>query len=164
MAQHQSDDVIRKHVAAILDWQDAHVSFDTAVDGIPREARGKRPPGLPYSPWQLVEHMRITQNDILDFCLNADYHELTMPDDYWPETAGPPDEAAWQESLRSYREDRDVLKRIATDHSVDLTARIPHGDGQTYLRELLLVADHTAYHVGELVVVRRLLGLWPAFR
>jgi hypothetical protein len=161
VARKQPDDILREHLAAILDWKDAHVDFDSVVGGIPREARGARPHGLPYSPWQLLEHMRITQNDILDFCLNADYEELKWPDEYWPETTTPPDDAAWEDSVRSYREDREALRRLAADPAVDLTSNIPHGNGQTYLRELLLVADHTAYHLGELVVVRRLLGIWP---
>lgn len=161
MAQKHPDDAIREHLEATLDWKDAHVNFDAAVDGIPREARGMHPTSVPFSPWQLLEHIRITQKDIVDFCLNPDYEEMCWPDDYWPASAEPPNDAAWDESVRLYREDREVLKRLAADRSVDLTAKIPHGTGQTYLRELLLVADHTSYHVGELVVLRRLLGIWP---
>lgn len=154
-------DALRAQLAAILDWQDAHATFDAAVDGIPPEMRGLQPEGLPYSPWQLVEHLRITQWDILDFCRNPDYQEIHWPDDYWPSDAEPPSADAWEESLRGYRTDREVLKAMAVDPNVDLFARIPHGSGQTYLRELLLVADHTAYHVGQLIAVRRLLGIWP---
>jgi hypothetical protein len=132
------------------------------VANLPVDARGRTPAGLPYSPWQLLEHLRIAQHDILDFCRNPDYRELSWPDDYWPAAAAPPFAAAWDESIRQFREDRAALQALARDSAVDLGARIPHGTGQTYLRELLLAADHAAYHVGELIVVRRLLGAWPS--
>ena len=155
------NDALRAQLAAILDWQDAHATFDAAVADVPAEMRGRQPEGLPYSPWQLVEHLRITQWDILDFCRNPDYQEMRWPDDYWPPSAEPPSPEAWDESIRGYRADREALKALAADPAIDLFARIPHGSGQTYLRELLLVADHTAYHVGQIVAVRRLLGIWP---
>lgn len=154
------DSATRTQLAALLDWKDAHVDFDTAIAGIPADARGTRPADLPYSAWQLLEHIRLAQHDILDFCRNPDYKELEWPADYWPRSPEPPDEAAWDESIRAYRQDRQALQQMATDASVDLLSTIPHGSGQTYLRELLLVADHTAYHVGELILVRRLLGIW----
>lgn len=154
------DAALREHLRKLLDWQDAHASFDTAVDGLPPAHRGQRPSGLPYSPWELLEHLRITQHDILDFCVNPAYAEKRWPDDYWPATPAPPSPEAWDESLAAFREDREALKRLAEDPEIDLFAAIPHGQGQTYLRELLLVADHTAYHVGQLVAVRRLLGDW----
>ena len=157
----KSDTVIREQLAAVLAWKDAHAGFDAAIAGIPPAVRGARPEKLPYSTWQLLEHLRLAQHDILDFCLNAGYSELSWPDDYWPASPEPPDDSAWDESIRLYRADRAALQRLATDASVDLTTKIPHGTGQTYLRELLLVADHAAYHVGELVVLRRLLGIWP---
>ena len=156
-----SDHALRAQLAAALDWQAAHVTFDAAVDGIPPGARGRTPEGLPYSPWRLLEHLRITQWDILDFCRNPAYEELRWPDDYWPATDAPPTPAAWDESVAAFRADREALRALAMDGSIDLFAGIPHGDGQTYLRELLLVIDHTAYHVGEMVAVRRLLGAWP---
>jgi uncharacterized damage-inducible protein DinB len=156
-----TDSAIRKQLAAVLAWKDAHVDFDAAVAGIPPEVRGTRPANLPQSPWEVVEHLRLTQHDILDFCLNPGYEEMTWPDDYWPSTPEPADESSWQESLAQYREDRARLQKMADDPTLDLTAKIPHGQGQTYLRELLLVADHAAYHVGELIVLRRLLGVWP---
>jgi uncharacterized damage-inducible protein DinB len=130
------------------------------VADIPPDLRGKVPQNLPYSAWQLVEHLRIAQHDILDFCLNPNYEEMKWPDDYWPESAAPPSQAAWNDSLRRFKEDRTSLQQLAADERFDLEARIPHGSGQTYLRELVLVADHTAYHVGQLVLVRRLLGNW----
>jgi hypothetical protein len=155
------DDAVREQLSRVLDWQDAHATFDTAVEGIPPGLRGRQPQGLPYSPWQLLEHLRIAQWDILDFCRNPGYREMHWPDDYWPATAAPPSEAAWEESVAGYRADRAELKRMATDPAVDLLAPIPHGSGQTYLREILLAADHGAYHVGQLVVMRRLLGIRP---
>jgi hypothetical protein len=157
-----SDAAFRDHVSRLLEWKEAHATFDAAVEGLPADERGTQPPGLPYSPWQLVEHIRITQHDILDFCRNPQYQEIEWPDAYWPPAPAPPSSAAWDACIRQFREDRKALQQLAADPGVDLAARIPHGTGQTYLRELLLVADHTAYHVGELVVVRRLLGLWPS--
>ena len=154
------DSPVREHVSRLLAWEDAHVGFDKAVQGIPESLQRERPSNLPYSLWELVKHLRRVQHDILEFCRNPDYRELRFPDDYWPGSAAPPSTEAWHESIRQVREDRKALQGLAVDAKVDLTARIPHGSGQTYLRELLLVADHTAYHVGELVMVRRLLGIW----
>jgi uncharacterized damage-inducible protein DinB len=155
------DDSLRTHLWKLLDWEDAHVNFDTAVEGIAPAFRGVAPNGLPYSAWQLVEHLRRTQRDILEFCRNPAYVEPSAAD-YWPPTAAPPAGAAWEESLASFRRDRERLKQLAADAAVDLFERIPHGTGQTYLRELLLVADHNAYHVGQLVAVRRCLGIWKS--
>jgi hypothetical protein len=156
-----TEDPLRAHLIRLLDWHDAHVDFDTAVKDLAPELRGVCPVGLPYSPWRLLEHLRLTQRDILDFCRNPDYAQPTWPDDYWPDSDAPPDAGAWERSIAAFREDREALKRLAADPAVDLFARVPQGEGQTYLRELLLVADHTAYHLGEMVVVRRLLGAWP---
>jgi hypothetical protein len=160
--QMASDAAIREHVGRLLDWKEAHAGYDAAIAGIPPDRRGSAPSGLPYSPWQLIEHLRITQHDILDFCRNPKYEEMNWPDDYWPADTAPPSADAWDESIRRFREDRDALKALAADPQIDLAATIPHGTAQTYLRELLLVADHSAYHVGELIVVRRLLGIWKS--
>lgn len=157
-----NESLLRDQLSRLLAWEDAHVGFDNAVDGIPAELRGTRPSNLPYSPWQLIEHLRITQHDILEFCRNPNYKELKWPDDYWPASDAPPSARAWDESIRMFRQDRKALQQLAADPAVDLTAGIPHGDGQTYLRELILAADHAAYHLGELVVVRRLLGIWKS--
>lgn len=154
-------DPLRQQLADALAWKDAHVDFDTAIDGIPPDKRGARPDGVPYSAWQLLEHLRIAQHDILDFCVNPAYAEMTWPDDYWPASPEPPDAAAWDGSIRRYKADRDAVARLVLDTKIDLAASIPHGQGQTYAREVLLVLDHAAYHVGELVVLRRLLGIWP---
>jgi uncharacterized damage-inducible protein DinB len=158
----KQDDPLREQVRKLLDWEDAHVDFDGAVEGIDPDRRGSAPAGIPFSPWQLLEHLRITQHDILDFCRNPAYRERAWPKEYWPSSPSPPTAAAWEESVAQYHRDRDDLKRLANDPSVDLFARIPHGTGQTYLREILLVADHNSYHVGQLVLVRRGLGIWPA--
>jgi uncharacterized damage-inducible protein DinB len=151
---------LRAQLAASLDWHDAHADFDAVVNGLPAALRGRTPPGLPYSPWQLVEHLRLAQHDILDFCRNPAYEEMQWPEDYWPREPAPPSDAAWEESLTAFRRDREELRALAADRSIDLFAAIPHGSGQTYLRELLLVVDHNAYHLGQLIAVRRLLGAW----
>jgi len=156
----KSKDPLREHLLKMLEWHDAHATFDDAVAGIPVALRGKQPAGLPYSPWQLLEHLRLCQYDILEFCRNPKYVEQKWPDDYWPPDVSPPSEKAWTRSVRSFREDREALKKLAADPRRDLFARIPHGTGQTPLREVLLAADHNAYHIGQLVAVRRLLGIW----
>lgn len=156
------NDSLRAHLLRLLDWQDAHVAFDDAVEGVPAELRGVRTAELPHSLWELVEHLRLAQLDILDFCRDPGYSEPAWPDDYWPRSAAPPTPDAWGESIARYRADREALKRIAEGPEPDLFATIPHGSGQTYLRELLLAADHAAYHVGQIVLTRRLLGIWPA--
>lgn len=152
---------LRRWLARLLTFEEAHVGFDAAVAALPPDLRGSRPAGLPYSPWQLLEHIRLTQKDILEFCRPAKYVERNWPDDYWPKQPAPPSPDAWNESLDAYRRDRAELIAMANDSSIDLFAVVPNGTGdQTYLRELLLVADHTAYHLGEMVVLRRLLGAW----
>jgi uncharacterized damage-inducible protein DinB len=156
-----SDDAgLRAHIGKALDWPDAHADFDKVVGDFPSDLRGQRPKGLPYSAWESLEHMRLAQHDILDFCVNPEYKELEWPKDYWPATQAPPSAAAWDEACAAFRRDCRRLKALAEDRSVDLFARIPHGSGQTYLRELLLVIDHNAHHLGTLIAVRRLLGAW----
>lgn len=155
----------REHLVRLLDWEEAHVGFDKAVDGIAADKRGARPAGFQHSPWQLLEHMRIAQEDILDFCVNRHYeHKLKWPDDYWPRQAEPPNATAWTDSIASYVSARDALKRLAREVE-DLTAKVPTGNArQTYLRTILLAADHTAYHVGQLIAVRNALGIWGGQR
>ena len=155
-----SETRLRDQLARALDWDEAHVGFDKAVEGVAADKRGARPAGFEHSPWQLLEHMRIAQEDILDFCVNAKYeHSLKWPDDYWPKPA-PPSDAAWKDSIASFTRSREKVKALARDVE-DLTRKVPTGKGdQTYLRAILLVADHTAYHVGQLVAVRRALGIW----
>jgi hypothetical protein len=154
-------DGIRDHLLRALDWEEAHVGFANAVDGIPAAKRGVRPAGFDHSPWELVEHIRIAQEDILDFCVNPNYeHRMKWPDDYWPKEPAPSGARAWSESLASYARTRDDLKRLVRKVD-DLTAKVPTGKkAHTYLRAILLVIDHNAYHVGQLVAVRRALGIW----
>jgi uncharacterized damage-inducible protein DinB len=153
---------IREHLVRLLDWQEAHVGFDKAVDGLPPDTRGARREGFEHSLWQLVEHIRIAQDDILDFCVNPRYeHTRVWPDDYWPKHVEPPDDAAWTASLAACTRSRGALQRLARDVP-DLTATVPTGKAHhTYLRALLLAADHASYHIGQIVVVRRALGVWP---
>lgn len=156
-------DPLRAHLVRLLTWEEAHVGFDQAVEHLPAGQQGAHAAGLEHSPWQLLEHMRIAQHDLLDFCLNAHYvHTLTWPDGYWPPTPAPPGPGAWDDSVARFRTDRDALVQIAGDPAVDLVAAVPTGKPQqTYLRAILLVVDHNAYHLGQLVAVRRALGSWP---
>lgn len=153
----------RAIVASSLGWEEGHASVESAVKNLAPDLRGKRPDGYPHSPWELVEHIRITQRDLLDFCKDPDYVEkLEWPRDYWPSSPKPSSSDAWDKSIADYKRDRETFARFTTETDLDLTARIPHGKGQTYLRTILLAVDHTSYHVGQIVSVRRLLGAWPA--
>ena len=154
------DKALRAQLAKFLDWEEAHVGFDTAVKGIAPPMRGVVPDGWEYSAWQLVEHLRIAQADILDFCVNPKYQAKKWPDDYWPKALGPRHAAEWTKAIAAYRRDRKTLQRLAANPKIDLLAAIPHGTGQTYLREIVLVADHNAYHIGQIVALRRRLGIW----
>ncbi len=152
--------VLLEQLTTLLDGGEAHVTLDDALASLPFEKQGIVPPGLPYSAWQLLEHLRIAQRDILDFSDNASgsYKPMTWPDNYWPKDPVPPDHTAWQRSIDQIRTDRDRFDNLLqTD---DLTKPFPWGQGQTLLREALLIADHNAYHLGEIVAVRRLLGEW----
>jgi hypothetical protein len=155
-----SDRALREHLAALLRWEDAHSSLDRIVEGVPEDRWGASAPGLPYTLWQLLEHIRLVQHDILDFSRNPGYSELRWPDDFWPPSGSAPTPDDLSATLGALRGDRDALITMALDPRIDLFARIPHGTGQTYLRELLLVADHNSYHLGQMVVVRRALGIW----
>jgi hypothetical protein len=158
-----SSDSLRAQLVRLLDWEEAHVGFDKAVDGIPANQHGSCAVGFTHSPWQLLEHMRLAQKDLLDFCLNAKYvHALKWPEDYWPQAPAPPAATAWSTSIADFKADRETLKRLVGDERVDLFATVPTGKGQqTYLRAILLVVDHNAYHLGQLVAVRQALGVWP---
>jgi hypothetical protein len=154
------DRMLRDHVLYLLRGGGAHLSFDKAIAGLPAKLRGAKPAGLPYSPWRLLEHMRICQWDILDFCRNPHYKTLRFPDDYWPKEDAPLSATAWNASVKSFQNDLKEMEKLVDDPHADLFARIPHGDGQTILREALLVADHNSYHLGQLIVVGRMLGAW----
>lgn len=151
---------MREHLLNLLKGGGAHVNFETAVKGLPVTLRGKRPRGAAHSPWEILEHMRIAQGDILEFSRDPKHSSPKWPEGYWPKTAAPPNGKAWAASVRAFHKDLEAMRSLVADESVDLLARIPHGEGQTILREALLVADHNAYHLGELITVRRLLGAW----
>ncbi len=156
-------DPLRTFLAHLLDWEEAHVGFDKAVRGIPPELRGARPDGFTHSAWQLLEHLRLGQKDLLAFCADANYvHELTWPDDYWPRDPAPPTAAAWDQSVADFVADRARLTHLIQDPQVDLMAPVPTGKAtHTYVRAYLLVMDHNAYHVGQLVALRQALRIWP---
>lgn len=156
-----SSDPFRKLLADALAWREAHATFDDAVNDFPPALRGRRVDGFPHSAWELVEHLRRAQHDLLDFCRNPQYEELHWPDDYWPPEPAPSGDAAWVESVEAYRQDRAGLQEMIANPQRDLIATIPHGTGQTYLREVLLALDHAAYHVGQFVALRQILGAWP---
>ncbi len=153
-------DPLRAHLAKLLAWEDAHAGFEVVLKGVPPKLRGVRPEGLPYSLWELLEHLRLAQADILEFCVNPGYLDPAWPQDYWPAAPAPADAKAWSASLAAVKADRKAFLELLQDPHLDLFATIPHGTGQTYLREFLLVADHNAFHLGQMVVVRRLLGAW----
>jgi DinB family protein len=152
------DAALRKQVADFLSSPHAHADFDSAIRNFPGKLRGRKPAGSEYSAWQLLEHMRIAQWDILEFSRNPKHVSPKWPEGYWPKSAAPSDDAAWNRSIRQFRADVKAMQRLVMRG--DLFAPFPHGDGQTLLREALLVIDHNAYHLGQLVLVRKLLGAW----
>ena len=151
---------LRQHLLSLLAGGSAHLDFDRVIAGFPNELRGVRPPGLPFSAWGLLEHMRIAQWDILEFSRNPKHVSPEWPEGYWPRSDAPPQAAAWEESVRAFRADLQAMEKFVANPMTNLFARIPHGSGQTILREAFLVADHNAYHLGQLVMLRRLLGAW----
>ena len=155
---------LRKQLLASMAGGQAHISLDDAVADMPSALQGKAPAGLPYSAWQVLEHMRITQRDILNFSAppTGGYHAMRWPEDYWPKSSEPPSEQAWEQTVAAIRADRKAFEALLIKPEADLAKPFRWGDGQNLLREALLIADHTAYHLGELVVIRRLLGAWPA--
>jgi hypothetical protein len=155
------DQQLREHLLFLLKGGGAHLDFDSAVADLPPELGGARPPGFSHTPWRLVEHMRIAQWDILEFSRDASHVSPDFPGGYWPAGDAPPDESAWERSLAKFRTDLKEMQNLVADPAVDLFAEIPHGTGQTILREALLLADHNAYHLGQLVSIRRALGAWP---
>jgi uncharacterized damage-inducible protein DinB len=155
-------DGLRQHLLDLLRGRNAHADFDTTVADLPSRLRGVKPPGAPHAAWQLLEHMRIAQWDILEFSRDAKHKSPAWPEGYWPKTQAPPTAAAWNNSLRSFRADLKAMAKLVADKKTDLFAPIPHGSGQTILREALLIADHNSYHLGQMVLLRRLLGTWKA--
>ena len=155
------DHALRDHVLYLLRGGGAHVGFEKAIDGIPPSLRGAKVAPVPHTPWRLLEHMRIALWDILEFCRNPAHVSPEWPAGYWPAGDAPPDDATWDQSVAQFRADMAAMEALVADPANDLFAPLPHGTGQTPLREALLVADHNAYHLGQLVVVRRMLGCWP---
>lgn len=155
-------DPLRKQILALLRGGQAHATFDDAVKAFPADLRGTIPSKLPYSAWQLLEHLRITQRDILNFSAppTGGYHPIQWPDDYWPKSPEPPNAHAWEQSIAAIRSDLEHFEALIQNPASDLHKPFRWGDGQTLLREALLIADHTSYHLGELVVIRRLLSIW----
>jgi hypothetical protein len=153
-------DALRQHLLDLLRGRNAHADFDTVMADFPSRLRGVKPTGAAHTGWQLLEHMRIAQSDILEFSQDAKHKSPAWPDGYWPKTEAPPNAAAWNNSLRSFRADLKGMAKLVGDKKTDLFARIPHGSGQTILREALLIADHNSYHLGQIVLLRRLLGTW----
>jgi hypothetical protein len=162
MATMKTPDPLRQHLTELLDGGHAHLDFESAIADLPAELRGARVPGMPHTAWRLVEHMRIAQWDILQFSVDPSHVSPEFPTGYWPEGDAPPDAHAWDRTVAAFRADLQTIKELAADPTKDLFAPLPHGKGQTLLREVLLVADHNAYHLGQLVIVRRLLGAWHA--
>jgi hypothetical protein len=154
------DSALRKHLLYLLGGGGAHADFGSVIAGWPFKLRGQRPKGLPHTPWQLLEHMRIAQWDILQFSTDLKHVSPDWPDGYWPETDAPPDAAAWAKSVNAFQADLKAMMKLVQSNRRDLFAKIPHGQGQTLLREALLVADHNSYHLGELTYLRRALGIW----
>ncbi len=155
-----SDTVVRKQVAQFLEESHAHAGFDAAVKDFPAELRGRKAPGAPHTAWQLLEHMRIAQWDILEFSRDGRHKSPKWPEGYWPGSEAPPSAKAWDESVARFRRERAAMQKLVLDKQRDLSAIVPHAQSQTLVREALLLMDHNAYHVGQLVLLRRLLGAW----
>ncbi|MDE3110400.1 MAG: DinB family protein [Acidobacteriota bacterium] len=151
----------RDYLKKYLDWREAHADLKSALRDFPESLRGKRPAGVPYSAWELLEHMRIATHDILEFSRDAKYKSPDWPSGYWPEKPEPLGAAAWDRSVKALEHDLDEMRKLVSHAKTDLHAKIPHGSGQTVFREALLIADHNAYHLGQFVLLRRLLGCWP---
>ena len=153
---------LRQHLLELLQGGGAHAKFDDVVKNVPEGLRGRKPAGLPHSLWMLLEHLRIAQWDILEFSRNPKHVSPEWPEGYWPKKETPPTTAAWNESIKKFHADLTALQDLVKDPKTDLFAKLPWGDGQTILREALLVADHNAYHLAQMVDVKRLLGAWSA--
>ena len=151
----ETNDSLRQHVLELLDGKSAHIDLESALKDFPLDKINDKPGGSPHSAWQLLEHIRIAQWDILDFCRNPNYKEMKWPDDYWPKDEGT--KKTWDLCVKQILDDLQTMREIVSDESTDLFAKIPHGSGQTILREAMLVADHNAYHVGQIVFIKKML-------
>jgi hypothetical protein len=154
------DSALREQLIELLHGGHAHTTFDQAVRDFPADRAGTRPNGAPHSAWELLEHMRIAQNDILRFSQSAGHVSPPFPDGYWPKSAGPAKPGDWAEAVRTFRDDLAEFEAVLRDPKNNLHRKFPWGDGQTLMREALVLADHNAYHLGQLIIVRRLLGAW----
>ena len=154
------DKQLRQQLVKVMDWNEAHADFSAAVSDLPADLRGRVPDGLPYSAWQLLEHIRIALWDIFEFSRDARHKSPKWPEGYWPKAAAPSNEKAWDESVAAVREHLDAMRKLIMDPKHDLFAPIAHGSGQTLLRQAMLTADHNAYHIGQIVLVRKALGAW----
>ena len=154
------DKALRQHLLYLLKKGGAHAMFEDAIRDFPAKLRGQKVANFPHTAWMLLEHMRIAQHDILEFSRSAKHASPKWPDGYWPKTDALPSPVAWTKSIAGFRKDLKSLEALITNPKTDLYAPLPWGDGQTVLREALLVADHNAYHVAQLVTLRRLLGAW----
>lgn len=159
-AKSSTDRAMREQVVDLLRKGNAHIGFDAIVEDWPPVLRGAKPAGQPFTAWRLLEHIRIAQWDIVEFTKSAEHDSPDWPAGYWPNEDSPPDDAAWDKSVAQVRRDRRAMERIVADPKTDLFARIPHGTGQTVLREALVLADHNAYHFGQLLLLRRLVGAY----
>ena len=158
----ETDKYLREHLLYLLRGGGAHVHFDDAFGDLTAEETGRSVEGVPYTVWQVLEHMRIAQWDILEFSRNPAYRSPKWPEEYWPQRPAPAHAREWEQSVKSFRDDSAAMEALVADPSTDLFARIPHATGQTILREALLIADHNAYHLGQVVLIRKLLGSWPS--
>ncbi len=160
----QDDKLVRQQLLALLRGGNAHMGLDQAVADFPPEAFNRRPPNTPYTPWQILEHIRITQWDILEFIRNPEHELPDWPEGYWPSPEINADQEQWGQTLASFRADLRALQEIVADPETDLYAPMPQGERYTILREILVVSDHNAYHIGEFAVLRQVMGTWPADR
>jgi hypothetical protein len=156
----KNDTELRNHLFTLLKGGNAHMTLFDAVESFPEKYMNTLFPNGSYTPWDLLEHMRHTQWDILDFMTNPNYKEMHWPDDYWPPAGKKATAADWQKTITQFRKDSEELQKMVKDKKVDLFAKIPHGDGQTVLREILLVTDHNAYHIGEFAIMRQVMKTW----
>jgi hypothetical protein len=159
-----SDKVAREQLLALLRGGNSHMGFDAAVADFPEESINRKPPNVPYTPWHLIEHMRITQWDILEFIRNPDHVSPDWPEGYWPARDKQADKARWEKSIRDFHADLKALQDLVADPNTDLFAPIPHATDYNILREILVVSDHTAYHTGEFAILRQVMGTWPSNR
>lgn len=158
---HTEDRALREQLHELIWSGSAHADIDTVLANFPMEAAGKKPANAPYTVWQLLEHLRLTVHDLLEFSTNSEYLAPKWPEDYWPTTEAPPNAEEWESSIRAFKADCKAMAKLATEPGSNLYAQIPWGQGQTLLREILLAADHNSYHLGQIALLRKQLGTWP---